>query len=613
MKTFFLKIFFATVLLLNGAFAYSDGIPLVDGPERVWNINEYLDRFFRNRSPNEKVEFSYGNFRYTAIYLGVDNNGTFLVYDVSAVPIPSAGEVDSKQDSQGGRANQNSDSVDLDKHSVSEKNGAPVDGPSSWSLTDVQKAGLTGAGKKVIGLLAVPPEKVKEFLSAKAYAEYQAVMLKELQEEFKNQIVNGTVKLAVAVAAGLSELEKGPNLNLDIKVDLNSYQKFSSPENVEFKSDDSSFLAQANEYYTKIYNHVPLTRLEVFARQIGLNSLIVADEANSDGFLEISNSQMEIATAMGDILFGLDPYTGFARDCLEFFSGNNIVTGEKLTPLERSISGIFVGASLVTAGAASSLKNAIVATFKVSERLNKLRKSSQFLKNSAGALASLPYMDVITRLGFEKRNNRKKLDAFAKTTKHWDALAWNTYPKVSADLRLSERKLSQEASRLGISAEELAIKRETAIGFMNSNKKFTGNADQIKSGLEGIDFSGPVEVTKIPKGTIVESWQIPENKMGQYVTTERTSPGSLGIDSIGMGKDELLYAKVPKQYVATEDVPALKSKAEGIIDDWSWERDFKRNIPDPIFENRSVKTRGNYQPGGADQFLIQKDVFKEIN
>ncbi len=299
MKKIFLKIFFATALFLNGAFAYSDGIPLTD-PSRVWNFNESLGRFFLNSSPNTRVEFSYGNFRYTAIYTGVDNRGLIVLTHVVAVPIPSAGEVDSKQDSQGGRANQNSDSADLDKHSVAEKNGAPVDGPSSWSLRDYQKAGLTGVGKKVIGLLAVPPEKVEEFLSAKAYAEYQAVVLKELQEEFKHQIENGTVRLAVAVGAGLSELEKGPNLNLDIKVDLNSYQKFNSPENVEFKSGDSSFLAQANEYYTKIYNHVPLTRVEVFARQIGLTSLIVADEANSEGFLEISNSQMEIATAMAD-------------------------------------------------------------------------------------------------------------------------------------------------------------------------------------------------------------------------------------------------------------------------------------------------------------------------
>jgi hypothetical protein len=67
--------------------------------------------------------------------------------------------------------------------------------------------------------------------------------------------------------------------------------------------------------------------------------------------------------------------------------------------------------------------------------------------------------------------------------------------------------------------------------------------------------------------------------MGQYVTTERTSPGSLGIDSIGRGKDELHYAKIPKQYVATEDVPALKSKAKGIFDTWSWEKQNPETVP----------------------------------
>lgn len=100
--------------------------------------------------------------------------------------------------------------------------------------------------------------------------------------------------------------------------------------------------------------------------------------------------------------------------------------------------------------------------------------------------------------------------------------------------------------------------------------------------------------------------------MGQYVTTERTSPGALGTDSIGRGKDELHYAKIPKQYVATEDVPALKSKAADIYDTWSW-RHAVREMPDQVFESRAIKTRGTYQPGGADQFFIQKDVFKEVN
>ena len=94
---------------------------------------------------------------------------------------------------------------------------------------------------------------------------------------------------------------------------------------------------------------------------------------------------------------------------------------------------------------------------------------------------------------------------------------------------------------------------------------------------------------------------------------ERKSPGALGIDSIGRGEDKTLYAKVPKRYVATEDVPALKSKAADIIDTWSWKKKDPENIPHPIFENGIEKTSGNYQPGGADQYFIQKDAFKEVN
>ena len=75
----------------------------------------------------------------------------------------------------------------------------------------------------------------------------------------------------------------------------------------------------------------------------------------------------------------------------------------------------------------------------------------------------------------------------------------------------------------------------------------------------------------------------------------------------------MLYAKVPKKYVATEDVPALKSRAADIDDTWSWKKQNPEKVPHPIFENRSKMTYGSYQPGGADQFFIQKDVFKEVN
>ncbi|MBK7845781.1 MAG: hypothetical protein IPJ71_19260 [Bdellovibrionales bacterium] len=264
-----------------------------------------MTQFFQNRSPNEKVEFNYGNFRYTATFAGIGSEGQFVVTNVVAVPISSAGEVDSKVDSQNERANPNKGSADVNKPSVSEKNGAQGGGPKSWPLTDVQKAGFTGAVKEGIRLLAVPPEKVKEFISAKAYAEYQAVQLNELQEEFKHQITDGTVNLALAVAVSLSELEKGPSLDLDPQIYINSDKKFSSPKNVEFKSGDSLFLSQLNDYYARIYNHVPITRVETFAREIGLASLVVSDEANSEGLVEISNSQMKIATAMADILFCL--------------------------------------------------------------------------------------------------------------------------------------------------------------------------------------------------------------------------------------------------------------------------------------------------------------------
>ncbi len=76
--------------------------------------------------------------------------------------------------------------------------------------------------------------------------------------------------------------------------------------------------------------------------------------------------------------------------------------------------------------------------------------------------------------------------------------------------------------------------------------------EKIASHAAGIDFSQPVEVIKIAKGTQMVQYQTPGNPTGNYFAPVGTPPDSLGINPAG---------RVAKLFVATRDVTALKSTA----------------------------------------------------
>ncbi|TMQ25575.1 MAG: hypothetical protein E6J90_05695 [Deltaproteobacteria bacterium] len=103
-----------------------------------------------------------------------------------------------------------------------------------------------------------------------------------------------------------------------------------------------------------------------------------------------------------------------------------------------------------------------------------------------------------------------------------------------------------------------------------------GMADErIEGHLRGIDFSRPVEVTKIPKGTLIQQTQPPGAPQGSYYAPPGTEPSKLGISPKGdlRGPDgDTVVGHVDKStrlYVTTEDIVVLKSWAAEINDTWS--------------------------------------------
>jgi hypothetical protein len=103
-----------------------------------------------------------------------------------------------------------------------------------------------------------------------------------------------------------------------------------------------------------------------------------------------------------------------------------------------------------------------------------------------------------------------------------------------------------------------------------------GFADErIEGHLRGIDFSKPIEVMTLPKGTLIQQTQPPGAPQGSYYAPPGTEPGKLGIAPQGdvRGPDGDIVVghadKGTKIYVTTEDVVVLKSTASKIEDNWS--------------------------------------------
>ncbi|MCD9033468.1 hypothetical protein LDO32_17275 [Luteimonas sp. Y-2-2-4F] len=182
------------------------------------------------------------------------------------------------------------------------------------------------------------------------------------------------------------------------------------------------------------------------------------------------------------------------------------------------------------------------------------------------------------------------------------------------------------------SAATIAERQQIALDFYRANSR---NPDAVTaSHLDGIDFTRPVDVVTVPKGTTVYQWQSPGAPQGAYYSpTAVARPDDLGIFDKGVtpeafqrvreirGGTSSIWDPISGQtrtvpgiaevgpaaiadkkltaYVLQEDVQVLRSTARPVNDTWS--------LPDGSLSAPTSGGRLQYYNPDASKFLRVPD------
>ena len=130
-----------------------------------------------------------------------------------------------------------------------------------------------------------------------------------------------------------------------------------------FKSTDANFVNELSDIRKTLLSSNRSDIQGINIRNTGLKFTELADESHSNNELDDANAFKSFAYAAADLLFGIDPITGTGRDIYEGFTGYNMITGEKLSGLERG----FSIAGMVSFGYGSKIGKGLLGISKIAK------------------------------------------------------------------------------------------------------------------------------------------------------------------------------------------------------------------------------------------------------
>jgi hypothetical protein len=380
----------------------------------------------------------------------------------------------------------------------------------------------------------------------------------------------------------------------------------------DISTGDDRFDSRALPISQKLHSIPGSTARNRSVKQLGFTALKVGADAHRAGDGLTVEAMLNFAQQAADLLVGLDPWTGTLRSGYELFTGSNMITGEALNPFHRTLAGVIFSSSLLSGGLTSSLSSGFETVAKIMGR------------EAENVTKSRALVDRLTKLGWSE----SKIIDFAEFSKNtlgeqiqnveyaiaaaedWSLAARATFPGMLRELNGSSNELKMLAGELGIDVVELAEKRAMAIGAYNNIPHFRGKTSRIYEHLRGIDFTKPVGLEKLDKGTRLMRWNHPFVTNGNYYTKLRTAPARLGIGSLSKHEGGDLFAKELQEFEVVKEARALRTTAAEMIDGFSVEEDAELFLD--VLRDGTFKTGIQYAPGGATQYLLPPEVLRRL-
>lgn len=501
----FLKVFIQLLLLVtfgtaNQAAPIITNHPLsngrtVDIPEDMAERFQQLYTIMQTESAfgDHKVKFMINGFEYTAVLLGskVDPETNKKIHHISFDPsdvrfveeesldegfyiavVSPEGDVEFEENfevrsSEGVSrpATNGSGGQNNNGNSRQPGTGGLPTGKGNDHLGTAHEAGKSGgasaAGAKGLQLLLVPPSMLKEILGLKKEIEFQSKLFDKREKQFeeaRKKEINEMVAVSVPALLQLANMQE---ISLD---DV----EFEDPEDFQFKTVDPDFLAVLQELNETLSSHQPRSQEEYLVKDIGLAAVQMADHSASADQSTEAEAYKAIATTAADVLVGIDPFTGIARDFTEFYSGKNMITGESLSSTERILSGVFFVAGLSTGGLVSSAKGITRAAVTIGKKVFVGRRYKRVFK-SFDSLSLKDFKEVTAAIGDMAIGNIKPIQTpygIVKQTKSIEALKLRREVLEGKKLyRIGTRNRSQSGKTAQFWATEQPFTNEYADKF----------------------------------------------------------------------------------------------------------------------------------------------------
>lgn len=233
---------------------------------------------------------------------------------------------------------------------------------------------------------------------------------------------------------------------------------------------------------------------------MGANAYHHATSEYKNGNKGAASESIEFANTFLDIALGSTPFVSVFKDAYEVYTGENLITGEKLTDIDRNIAIIGFGAGILTGGVVSSNKIKFVSRiFPSMENAKNLiqntyeavRKTAPIKTPFGEATQEMSKDAIVARVKTQNGGYMYRLGKKGRSQTGKDAQFWS----------LEHPKTNGYAQRYGIPEENVQnadfIERAT---IKNGHNFITRKAPPL-----GNNRGGGIEIVTSKNGVVIES------------------------------------------------------------------------------------------------------------